>query len=315
LLAVLSAQGAHAAPAGLASAIATSALLNQSNASTFLLVKGTLKIMAQAKAKKMAIAALVLLLGGTAAVVVQQSIQKSNSGNDSSASSKGFVFPEANAAEPAPAATAPKKILVFRNIPSWNRSPDFEERLMELGLDFEVKPASLMATADLSPYRFVVIPGAQWKTDFYPTYAANVERFDRYVTNGGILVFELNGAERAGLSLPGGVSMVNHGSLDNTILLPEHPILVPFGGKPIRANASSHGYLTSVPTNALILAAETTDGQPDPEKPTFIEYSYGAGRVIAACQCFHDQDRSGRGVLMPTLLSYAAEKKWYSPKK
>ena len=40
-----------------------------------------------------------------------------------------------------------------------------------------------------------------------------------------------------------------------------------------------------------------------------------SGRIIAACQCFHSQDRSGRGPLMQTLLAYAAAKQWFTPKK
>jgi len=64
-----------------------------------------------------------------------------------------------------------------------------------------------------------------------------------------------------------------------------------------------------------VLVTETTDDKPDMSKPTFVEYKHGAGRVIAACQCFHDQDHSGRGPMMETLLDYAGERKWYSPKK
>ena len=76
VLALLSAQGAQAAPAGLVSSITTAALLKQSGTSTLILVKGTLKVMAQAQVKKLALAAGIVLLGGTAAIVVPQSIQK-----------------------------------------------------------------------------------------------------------------------------------------------------------------------------------------------------------------------------------------------
>ena len=309
VLALLSAQGAQAAPIGLASSIATAALLKQSSASTLVLVKGTMKVMAYAQMKKLALAATVVLLGGSAALLVQQSFSQNRAG---AAEPKGLAFTEAKAATTAPATN---KVLVFRNVPSWNRNPDFEDRLIELGYDFEVKPADLMATADLSAYRFVVIPGAQWRTDFYQTYTANAARFDRYVTNGGVLVLELNGAENDALLLPRGVSIVRHPAKENTILVPEHPALTPFGGRPIRASYASHCYLENVPKDALLLAVESADGQSDTNKPTFIEYSYGTGRVIAACQCFHDQDRSGRGALMPTLLTYAGERKWFVPKK
>ena len=301
LLSVLSAQAAHAAPAGLASAVAASALLHQSTASTLILAKGTLKVMALTKAKKLALAALILLFGGSAAVIIQQAAKP--------------VAAQA-AKPPAPTSTIAtnSKVLVFRNIPSWNRTPDFEDTLADLGYDFEVKPSSLMGATDLSRYRLVVIPGAQWNTDFYQTYAANAERFDRYVTNGGILVLELNGAENDGILLPRGVNIVKHPARTNLLAQPDHPILLPLAGRPIYANYASHCYFNDVPKDALGLATEGGD-ESHTNKATFIEYASGAGRVIAACQCFHDRDRSGRGPLMQTVLSYATEKKWFTPKK
>jgi hypothetical protein len=229
------------------------------------------------------------------------------------------------AAETVPAkATAPAKavtatpstnVLIFRNVRSWNRKPDFEEALTELGFKYEVKLSAEMGATDLSSYAFVIIPGAQRKDDYYHQYAENAARFDGYVTNGGVLVLELNGAERDGITLPLGVTMERNGARDNALSLPQHPILDPLGGNPIHANYASHGYLANVPKGALVLATEMTEGKPLADRPTFIEYPVGAGRVIAAAQCFHDRDNSGRGILMETTISYAAEKKWYAPKK
>jgi len=228
----------------------------------------------------------------------------------------------ANAAEPADKAKSPAKsiaastnVLIFRNVRSWNRKPDFEEALSELGLKYDVKLSAEMGATDLSSYAFVIIPGAQWKDDYYHQYADNAARFDQYVTNGGTLVLELNGAERDGITLPLGVTMERNGAKDNALALPKHPILDPLGGQPIHATFASHGYMANVPTNALVLATEMADGKPLSDRPTFIEYPYGKGRVIAACQCFHDRDNSGRGILMETTIAYAAEKKWYTPKK
>jgi len=302
VLGVLTAQVAQPAPAGLAASIATTALLNQSGTSTFILTKGVLKLMALLKAKKLAAAAVALLFGGTTALMVQQAVQRS-----ASAAEKAEVKPAADAAT--------NKVLVFRNVPSWNRSPDFEDTLIDLAHDFEVKPSSLMGTTDLSAYRLIVIPGAQWKTDFYQTYAANAARFNRYVSNGGVLVLELNGAENDGIPLPRGVNLVRHGATENSILLNQHPVVTAFGEKLIHANYASHGYLADVPKDALVIATESTGGESDATRPTFVEYSFGKGRVIAACQCFHDRDNSGRGAMMQPLLSYATERKWYTPKK
>jgi hypothetical protein len=212
---------------------------------------------------------------------------------------------------------APGKVLVFRNIRSWNRHPDFEEVLGKLGFPFDVRRSRVMNGTDLSAYRVVVIPGAQWGTDYYQDFADASAVFDRYVQAGGTLVVEMNGAEREGMTLPGGATMVNHPSFNNLIVMPDHPALAPFAGKPvITADLASHGYLKDVPKDALVLAVEVTPNQvtPDASKPTYVEYAYGKGRVIAACQCFHDRDNSGRGPLMPAVLDYAMAGNWYSPK-
>ena len=94
------------------------------------------------------------------------------------------------------------KLLVFRNIPSWNRSPDFEDACRTLKLPFDVKNSSEMKTTKLSNYHVIVIPGAQWETSFYSDFARSAKAFDQYVQDGGVLVFELNGAENTGSRCP-----------------------------------------------------------------------------------------------------------------
>lgn len=288
LTGVLVAQSVQAAPAGFASSVAALAFAKQTSTSTLPIVKGTLILMASTKSKSLVIAALLLLLLGVTTVIVQQ-------------------LPTGK--PPSKGAVAAASVLVFRDVPSWNRDVDFEDALSSMGMAHVVKSSAEMGSIDLAPYRVVIIPGAQ-KKDFYQNYTAQAGRFDAYVTNGGTLVLELNGAENANLPLPRGVSMVRHGAKDNTIMVPDHPIMVPLGGRPIHANFASHGYLGGVPPGALVLVTETTDGQADPGKPTFVEYPSGAGRVIAACQCFHDRDGSGRGPLMETVIEYAEAKKW-----
>jgi len=214
-------------------------------------------------------------------------------------------------------ARTPGKVLIFRNIPSWNRHPDFEEILNKLGFPFDVKRSRAMKGTDLSAYRVVVIPGAQWRTDYYQDFADAAADFDRWVLAGGTLVLEMNGAEQEGMTLPGGATMVKHPCFNNLIVMPDHPALAPFVGKPvITADLASHGYIKDVPKDALVLAVEMAPNQitADTSKPTYVEYSYGKGRIIAACQCFHDRDNSGRGPLMPAVLKYAMAGNWYSPK-
>ncbi len=212
---------------------------------------------------------------------------------------------------------APTKLLIFRNVPSWNRSPDFEDACRTLRLPFEVKDSSEMKSASLAKYRVVVIPGAQWEMTYYADFARAARAFDQYVQDKGTLVFELNGAENDGITLPGGPTMVGHAGTDNLIVMSQHPALAPLAKRPrITANLASPGYLAKVPANALVLATvlNERDGTGDNSKPTYVEYAHAKGRIIAACQCFHDQDESGRGPLMPAVLSYAMAGKWYSPK-
>jgi beta-lactamase regulating signal transducer with metallopeptidase domain len=209
-----------------------------------------------------------------------------------------------------------EKILVFRNIASWNRSPDFEATLGGLGYSFSTEKSGEMAREDFSRYGLIIIPGAQWQTGFYSDFAKSREKFDQFVQNGGTLLLELNGAESEGITIPGGASMVKEASYINIITQPNHPAVAPFAGRPeISATLASHGYLDKVPGNAVVIAAELVSDQlaDDLRKPTYVEYAFGAGRVIAACQCFHDQDGSHRGPLMPAVVKYAMAREWFAP--
>jgi hypothetical protein len=160
-------------------------------------------------------------------------------------------------------------VLVFRNQPSWRRKPDFEDVLTEQALKFDVKESSEMKEADLAAYTVVIIPGAQNK-DYYEDYALHAARLDKYVASGGILVLELNGAEDSRIPLPGGVRMVKSPAMDNQIMVSDHPILEPFSEKKIQAHYASHGYLTGLPPEALVLVTEMAGEQPALDRPTLL---------------------------------------------
>ncbi len=292
---------------GLASTAASVAFLKQTTVSTFPIVQQTIAVMTQTKLKSMAVAAVLLLFAGSAAVMVSNVLSL----NTATAAAP----PTAPQAAPRSAlVNTQATVVVFRDAPSWNRSADFEDSLSSEGVEFEVRSSTDMATVDLGRYRTVIIPGAQWSTDYYKKFTAQFSRFEKFVTDGGTLVLELNGAERFGIPLPRGVTMANHGATENAILVADHPITAPLQGKLIKAHYASHGYLANLPKDALVLVAESNEGKPDLTRPTFAEYPHGKGRVLAACQCFHDRDGSGRGPLMDTTLDYAGARKWYAKK-
>ena len=149
---VIEAKAVQTAPASLAAVVIAGALNPATAASSSLmLVKTTLKLMAWTKMKAALVTgAAVLLACATVGVITVAS----GSANEQKASAK-----EAGTKQPAPPA-ANTNVLVFRNQPSWNRNPDFEDVLATEGLKFDVKESSEMQATDLTPYGFVIIPGS-----------------------------------------------------------------------------------------------------------------------------------------------------------
>ena len=200
--------------------------------------------------------------------------------------------------------------LIFRDKSSWERTTDFENVLSELGCTYVMRESAAMADLDLSPYNVIIIPGFQNK-DYYNNYIANEERFSSFVAKGGILILELNPGVNTSLTLPDGVTMTPNLALENAIIALDHPIFYPLSGKNrVWARHSSSGYFQGIPDHTDILAVETDGDKELLDRPTFIEYNYGKGCVIAAFQCFHDRDGSGRGPLMESTISYALKKSW-----
>src|SRR6266542_6739082 len=103
---------------------------------------------------------------------------------EQSAPEKKAALPLEAKAAASTSTNSSRQVLVFRNVRSWNRKTDFEEVLTDFAFQFDVKSSAEMGT-DLTPYLFVIIPGAQWQDDFYRDYAENSALFERYVTNGG----------------------------------------------------------------------------------------------------------------------------------
>ena len=200
--------------------------------------------------------------------------------------------------------------LIFRDKSSWDRITDFENVLSELGCSYVVRESNAMADLDFSPYDVIIIPGFQSR-DYYNNYINSEERFNAFTAKGGVLLLELNPGISTSFSLPGDVTMTRSLALENEIIASDHPIFFPlFGKRRVWARHASSGYFQNIPEKANILAVETDGVNELADRPTFIEYLHGSGSVIAAFQCFHDRDGSGRGPLMESTISYALKKSW-----
>ncbi len=131
----------------------------------------------------------------------------------------------------------------------------------------------------------IIIEGDQ-PQDFYNTYTANQNVFDTFVYNGGTIFWVASDNGWAGgdftSTLPGGVTWGDYYDYYNDIVNFEHPITKNFPAQLYGSYASHGGFDnldTGLPiTNIMIYLRETSSTD---LFPTYIEYRYGAGRVLA----------------------------------
>lgn len=129
----------------------------------------------------------------------------------------------------------------------------------------------------------IIIEGDQ-PQDFYDVYIANQAVFDNFVHNGGTIFWIASDWGWAGgnftSSLPGGVTWRDYYDEWNDIVNFDHPITKNFPAQ-LYGNYASHGGFDNLDTglpivNLMIYVKETNGGL-----PTYIEYRYGSGRVLA----------------------------------
>ena len=179
-----------------------------------------------------------------------------------------------NAVEAQPrAADAPVPVLVIQDTAAWgvNMGAFLQARF---GITPTVIHASQIATTDFGPYDLIITVGDE-ASSYYNALSTNVAKFDAFVSNGGVVQYQL-ATQGSNVTIAGG-ALVQFGSPEDTNrnVLPEHPILA---GLPelLQGNFANHGILTQLPPSAQILTRTQNSNQ-----PTTVEYRLGAGTVIA----------------------------------
>ena len=114
---------------------------------------------------------------------------------------------------------------------------------------------------------------------FHTVFAANFDKFDDFVENGGRLQVHAatcgwNSPCDYSVLLPGGVFTTEHYDNYNNIAMPAHPIVAGVTS-PFWSNYASHGAFSNLVPGTDIITT-TTSGQ-----PTTIQYSWGNGTVTA----------------------------------
>lgn len=131
---------------------------------------------------------------------------------------------------------------------------------------------------------------------------------EQFVAKGGVAVVNVAGENGDWLDVaPGGVDFIAGGSHESqTVLLPLHPYVtgLGYGGEPLAADdfvdwlPTDYGTLAGLPEGASVVLGND-DG------PTWVEYNYGDGRVIATslAYCF-DGRAATQGVATRNLFRY-----------
>ncbi|GAB6189837.1 hypothetical protein JCM30566_15790 [Marinitoga arctica] len=190
---------------------------------------------------------------------------------------------------------AAEHVVIFRDLSPWNVSNAIPNMLTEIGFSkgsgldqYEIKSSDdINSIESFDPTWAIIIEGDQ-STSFYDIYKSNSEKFNTFVRNGGTLFWVAcdNGWNYGNFTgtLPGGVIWRDYFDYYNTIENETHPLLEDFPiENPLYGNYASHGGFDNLENsdieNLVVFIKESTSSE---QYPTYIEYRYGNGRVIAS---------------------------------
>ena len=192
------------------------------------------------------------------------------------------------------------KVIIFKDSDAWN-APANEQILTSLEVPYDLATSADMATIDLDPYKLIIVPSDQAQ-GFYDTFDANLQRFDDFVSSGGVLQF--NGADEGWQGgswnvLPGGVTHVKSNQNYNYVVDTEHPIVqgVP---EEFYGSYASHDYITDLPEGAHVIITDSAG------EPTAVEYQHGFGVILVGGITYEHGYANGydHGIVLANLIPY-----------
>ena len=208
-------------------------------------------------------------------------------------------------------------IKLFRDSLPWD-SNAFETMMQTLNItansqprQYEILSSADMSTNILQPAVDLVIISNDQNQNFYNTLAASYSRFERFVRNGGTILWEAcdNGwgggsMQTAGLPLLGGVTYSSDYDQYNNILDTTTAPLTRGLPSQITGNKSSHEDFSNLPAGTIVYARSVNTNL-----PTLVEYKYGLGWVILTSNPLewgYDRlDQYTMGELYPRIMEYA----------
>jgi hypothetical protein len=205
-------------------------------------------------------------------------------------------------------------VKVFRDELPWD-SEALDSVLSAEGLtlgqstdQYQVYQSAAMTETELNPGIDLVIISNDQPQAFYDNYAANQDRFDGFVRNGGTILWcacdmgwNYGSIETSTLTLPGAVD-VNY-SLDQINIITDSDYALLDGlADTLHGNYASQEYFGNPPYGAITYLTDT-DGH-----PTMIAYEEGDGWVILSGQPleynYDRKDLYNMGYMLPALIRF-----------
>lgn len=187
------------------------------------------------------------------------------------ASSKELSDGTVVAAVDGPSAQFP--ILVIQNTNAWglDLGPLLQSRF---GVPVKVIHSDQVDAADFFRHDLIITVGDE-NTDYYDAISVHAPKFEAYVTAGGIVQYQV-ATHGNDVRLAGGVRF-EFGNLEfqNRPVLRNHPVVA---GLPwvLDGFYANHGFLSNLPPSTRVITETSLT-----HLPTTVEYSLGAGMVIA----------------------------------
>ncbi len=164
-------------------------------------------------------------------------------------------------------------VLVIQDSEAWGL--DMGEFLLDqFGIVATVIHADQIAATDFAPFDLIITVGDESDL-YYDAVSANVAKFGAFVQAGGVVQYQL-ATQGVNVLMANGVNL-RFGNLEfeNRVVLPGHPIVLglpPF----LEGNYANHAYITNLPAGAKVITETSIS-----HVPTTVEYSLGAGTVVA----------------------------------
>lgn len=177
------------------------------------------------------------------------------------------------------------QVLLVQDAYPWGNNTA-EAALAEAGIGYTIISSAQLASTDLSGYCAVMYTSDQ-PCQYYQNLGANIARIEDFVANGGVLLvhacdlgWNCGRWDWEGLYiLPGSIRKVAAYQDNIHILEPAHPVVTGLDDSYFYGwYYSTHGYFTNVPPGTTVVM------ESNPGEPTYIEYPFGAGRVLATMQ-------------------------------